>query len=114
MDRCKRSNAFQGVQLRQCCSCAAGCIPNPESLATVSLRSADPFDTPVVNLNLFGEAGEADTMVECLKKEREVLAQLPTNFNMTELPRFPADITAADVRCLCCFMHACTCKLQRA
>lgn len=65
----------------------------------MSLRSTDPFDTPVVNTNLFGSPGEAETMVQCLEKEREVLAQMPANFNMSELPRFPETITPADVRC---------------
>lgn len=77
----------------------AGCIPNPESFATVSLRSTNPFDTPVVDTNLYGEPGEAETMIACLEKEREVLAQMPAEFNMTELERFPTNITAEDVRC---------------
>jgi hypothetical protein len=64
----------------------------------VSIRSTDPFDTPVVNTNLFGASGEAETMIACLEKEREVLAQMPASFNMTEVPRFPSTITPADVR----------------
>lgn len=82
----------------ECAQCVAGCIPNPESLASVSLRSTDPFDTPVVDTNIFGTEGEAETMIACLEKEREVLANMPPEFNMTELPRFPENITVADVR----------------
>ena len=85
------SHAITSVQLQHRCkcdsgACAAGCIPNPKSFATVSLGSTDPFATPVVNTNLFGSPGEAETMVQCLEKEREVLAQMPANFNMSELP----------------------------
>lgn len=75
----------------------AGCIPNPESFATVSISSTDAFDTPEVDTNIYGAPGEVETMIQCLNKEREVIKALPANFNMTELPRFSANITAAEV-----------------
>lgn len=76
---------------------SAGCIPNPKSFATVSLRSTSAFDTPVVDTNIFGEEGEADQMIHCLTKEREVMAAMPADFNMTEVDRFSDTITHAEV-----------------
>lgn len=64
----------------------------------VTLRSTDPSDTPVVNTNIFGEAGEAEQMAACLRKERDVIDGMPAEFQISDLSSFGATITADAVR----------------
>lgn len=62
----------------------AGCIPNPTSRSTVVLNSTDAFDPPKVDLNILGESEEAEGLLSCLDREREVVAQMPASFGMNE------------------------------
>lgn len=51
------------------------CHLRPESRGRVSLRSVDPFDSPVIHANYFDKEKELDALVRGIKLGREILAQ---------------------------------------
>ena len=87
----------------------------------VTLRSTNAADPPVVNTNIFGEAGEAEQMAACLNREREIINGMPEEFQIANLSPAGNPITADDVchvpppdylmshwqRCECALEHTC-------
>jgi choline dehydrogenase len=49
----------------------------PESRGTIHARSPDPRDPPVIRPNFLGEEDDRVTLVEGLKRAREIVAQAP-------------------------------------
>lgn len=47
-------------------------IQNPQSLGRVRLRSADPDDTPRINLNMFSEQADIDTATRAIRIARDI------------------------------------------
>lgn len=63
----------------------------------MKLKSTNPFDTPLVDTNILGADGEAEQMAACLAREREVNAQMPQDFQMTEISSYGDTITTNEV-----------------
>jgi choline dehydrogenase len=54
-------------------SCHA-CVLRPKSRGKVSLRSSDPFEPPVIDLNFFDHPDDGKTLVEGIRLARRILA----------------------------------------
>jgi choline dehydrogenase len=69
---------FPWVTKRPCFALTARIgVLHPQSRGSVRLRSADPFDPPLIRFNLLAEAADVQVMVQALKACRELYAQSP-------------------------------------
>ena len=66
----KEAQATPGVTLTPC-------LLRPRARGTVTLRSADPLDKPVVDCNFFGDAGDLRLTLAALRYARRVFAEAP-------------------------------------
>ena len=64
-------------------SCHA-CILRPESRGTVTLASADPFSQPRIDPNFLGDERDATTLLEGVKKMRQIMATPPIARHITK------------------------------
>lgn len=78
---------------------ASVCNLRPSSRGSVHLRSADPFDTPVISPNYFDTQEDRQVAVDALKLTRRIVAQAPlARFRPEEY--MPGDAAQSDAELL--------------
>jgi choline dehydrogenase-like flavoprotein len=90
----------------------------PESRGTISLRSADPADEPLIDPNYFAEPGDREKSLRSVRVIREILRQ-PAMAEYIAHERLPGDAVHSDEEILayarqyaCCDYHPVgTCKM---
>jgi hypothetical protein len=63
----------------------AGCLPNPDSRATVRIGSKDPFESPDVNTNFLGTNSDMARVSACLMRQRNISSYWPKSFGRKEV-----------------------------
>ncbi len=71
------------------------CLLRPKARGTVRLRSADPFDQPLVDANFFGHPEDLDLTIRSLRHARRVLTARPLSDHLVA-EIMPGDAVQSD------------------